>query len=346
MALFEVKPFDRAFYRENLSDFLPDRLFDVHVHMYSRTAGAAVDERTVSWPARVADCNPIEHLDETTKLLFPGKEYASLVFGSPTDCPSVDAANEYVSVHAAGAGHPALMLAHPGMSQNEMSEKLTRGGFCGIKVYLTFAPRHIRTDEIRIFDFLPRAQLEVCDQLGLAVMLHIARSRRLRDEQNISDLLEIKRNFRNVRLIVAHVGRAYCREDVGEALEILSGAENMLFDISANTNDWVFERLIKTIGSSRILYGSDLPVTRMRMRRVERDGRYVNLVPRGMYGEVSADPNMGELDPPESDHLSFFLYEEIAAFRRAALRAGMGKDEINRVFRANGEALFLQSERI
>jgi len=232
------------------------------------------------------------------------------------------------------------------MSASELADALARGGFRGIKVYLTFAPKHIPADDIRIFDFLPREQLEVCDQLGMAVMLHIARPRRLRDPMNIKDLLEIERNYRNLRLIVAHVGRAYCRGDVGEALDLLSGTENMLFDISANTNEWVFGRLIMAVGPSRILYGSDLPITRMRMRRVERDGRYVNLVPRGLYGDVSGDPNMSELDPPESDPLSFFLYEEIEAFRRAATDAGLGRDEVARVFRANGEELFPPSQRL
>ena len=111
----------------------------------------------------------------------------------------------------------------------------------------------------------------------------------------------------------------------------------MLFDISANTNDWVFEQLIRAVGSSRILYGSDLPIVRMRMRRIERDGHYVNLVPRGLYGDVSGDPNMAELDPPESDRLSFFLYEEIDAFRKAAQRAGLRESDIERVFRRNAQ---------
>ena len=111
----------------------------------------------------------------------------------------------------------------------------------------------------------------------------------------------------------------------------------MLFDISANTNDWVFEQLIRSVGSSRILYGSDLPIVRMRMRRIEHDGHYVKLVPRGLYGDVSGDPNMAELDPPESGQLSFFIYEEIDAFREAAQRTGLTDSDVERVFRKNAQ---------
>ena len=114
---------------------------------------------------------------------------------------------------------------------------------------------------------------------------------------------------------------------------------SLCFDISANTNARVFERLIRCVGPRRILFGSDLPVTRMRMRRVTREGRYVNLVPRGLYGDVSGDPNMGELDGPAAARLTFFLYEEIDAFRRAALRTGLTPGDVADVFHRNAARL-------
>ena len=37
--------------------------------------------------------------------------------------------------------------------------------------------------------------------------------------------------------IVAHIGRAYASDDMGDAFERLKSTQNMLFDFSANTND-------------------------------------------------------------------------------------------------------------
>ena len=166
-------------------------------------------------------------------------------------------------------------------------------------------------------------------------MLHIPRDGRLRDRLNLAQLLEIERDYPNLKLIVAHVGRAYCDEDVGDAFDVLAETRNMVFDFCANTNAQVFEQLLRAVGPQRVLFGSDLPITRMRMRRVVRDGRYVNLVPKGKYGDVSADPNMDEVEGAESESLSLFLYEQLDSFRRAAESVGLTRAEVEAVFAGN-----------
>ena len=75
---------------------------------------------------------------------------------------------------------------------------------------------------------------------------------------NLTQIVEIEKNYPNVKLIIAHVGRAYCPEDVGDAFEVLAESRKMLFDISANTSAENFERLIRAVGPRRILFGSDL----------------------------------------------------------------------------------------
>jgi len=166
-------------------------------------------------------------------------------------------------------------------------------------------------------------------------MLHVPRPKRLRDPVNLAQMLRIEERYPNVKLIIAHVGRAYCPEDVGNAFEVLGRTKRMLFDISANTNAWVFARLIRAVGPRRILFGSDLPITRMRMRRVCEEGTYVNLVPQGLYGDVTGDPNMREVDGGEAERLSFFMYEEIDAFRQAAEEIGLTAGDIEDVFWRN-----------
>ena len=344
MSLFDVLPIDHKFYAENLREFLPDKIFDAHTHIFkskpAARAEATAEQRTVTWPDRVAAVNPVEDIEATASLMFPGKRYAPLMFGMPDVNTDLQEANAYVSACAVSRGYPALLLTSPDTPPDKLEADILRGGFSGIKVYLSYAPPYIPANEIRIFDFLPHAHLEVMDRRSWVVMLHISRPQRLRDPVNLAQLLEIERTYKNLRLIVAHVGRAYCNADAGDAFKVLKGTERMLFDFSANTNGWIFEQLINMAGSSRILFGSDLPITRMRMKRVERGGIYVNLVPRGLYGDVSGDPNMGELDPPESDSLTFFMYEEIEAFRQAALRTKLSHGDIEKIFWSNAADIF------
>ena len=73
-------------------------------------------------------------------------------------------------------------------------------------------------------------------------MLHISRRQRLKDELNIKQLLEIEQKYPNVKLIVAHIGRAYAPEDLGNALDILGKTEKMMFDFTANTLSLAMEK--------------------------------------------------------------------------------------------------------
>jgi predicted TIM-barrel fold metal-dependent hydrolase len=339
--LLEVQDVDRRFYREKLRSFLPDRIIDVHTHVWLKTFRKAPPTgRAVTWPLRVAEQNPVEDLVETYELLFPGKPVRPLMFSfveSHED--DFQAANAYVSRAAREHGFAALVFASPQWSAEKLEREIRQGAFLGAKVYLTLSPPDIPVDHIRIFDFLPHEQLQVLHEHGWIVMLHIPRGARLSDPANLADMLEIDRRYPNARVIIAHVGRAYCPEDMGDAFAALKETQHLLFDISANTNAAVFEPLIRTVGPRRILFGSDLPITRMRMRRICEKGNYVNLVPRGLYGDVSDDKHMREVAGEQAESLSFFLYEEIDAFRRAARACGLTTADVEDVFYANAARL-------
>ena len=69
MSLFEIKEVDKRYYEQRLRNFLPQRVFDVHTHVYKPQPPVEGEVRTVTWPALVADRNPIEDLVETG--IFP-----------------------------------------------------------------------------------------------------------------------------------------------------------------------------------------------------------------------------------------------------------------------------------
>lgn len=338
--LFEVKDVDRRIYDESLRDFLPEQIIDAHTHVWRaehQKIGTDAFARVVSWPSRVAKDNPVEDLVEGYRLLFPGKAVTPLMFASVYDADSIHQMNEDVGAWAAKTKFPALIYAHPTWPGSELEKRIKDGGFLGAKVYLNLAPAYIPEKEIRIFDFLPPHQLDVLDRNGWVVMLHIPRDGRLRDPVNIAQMIEIERNWPRIRVIIAHVGRAYCDEDVGDAFQKLTATKSMVFDLSANTNDRVFEGAMRAFGPERCVFGSDMPITRMRMRRICKEGRYINIVPRGLYGDVSGDRNMGEVDPPEADSISFFMYEEVLAIRRAVERIGLGSGDVEAIFQKNAK---------
>jgi predicted TIM-barrel fold metal-dependent hydrolase len=342
--LVDIRDVDRQFYESRLRDWLPDEIVDIHTHVwrdadYRPGAPARGQERAVTWPQRVARDNPIEDLQETYRLMLPGKRVTPLIFPMIPQEDNLEQVNAYVAECSRRTGFPALVFSDPAWSAAQLEESVIAGGYVGAKSYLSLAPAHIPASEIRIYDFFTRHQLEVHDRHGWIVMLHLPRAGRLKDPVNLAQLLEIERDYPNLRLIVAHVGRAYCDEDVGNAFEILADTRRMHFDISANTNDAVFEQLLRCVGPKRVLFGSDMPILRMRMQRITREGRYVNVVPKGLYGDVSDDKNMAEVDGTEAEALTFFLYEELNAFRQASERVGLTEADIADVFLHNARRL-------
>lgn len=343
MAIFELKSLDRAYYEEHLRAFLPAQMIDIHTHIWLdkfkvKTSPESI--RAVTWPARVAkDCS-IEDLTETYRIMFPGKSVEPLLFGNVLSrADYLDASNAYVSQSAAARQYPALIWSMPQWPAAELEDRIIQGGFLGAKSYLTLAELYLPEKEIRIYDYFPPAHLDMLNRHGWILMLHIPRDGRLKDPVNLAQLLEIEERYPEMQVVIAHVGRAYCTEDVGDAFKVLAKTRNMRFDISANTNAAVFQQLIEAVGPKRILFGSDLPIARMRMRRICEQGNYVNIVPAGLYGDVSGDKHMREASGTEAECLTFFMYEELNAFRQAAEASGLTRGDIEDIFFNNARRM-------
>ncbi|MCL1854676.1 MAG: amidohydrolase [Clostridia bacterium] len=337
--LFEVKEVDRVFYESRLKSFLPSRMIDVHTHIWLADfmSGTRLNSRGPTWPARVARDNPADDLIASYGLLFPDQQVKALLFGHPSRCCDLSRNNHYVAQCAKEHGMPALMITVPDADVGDLERQLDNGGFIGAKVYLDLAPEQIPSEEICIYDFLPKEQLTLFNERSAVVMLHIPRPARLKDPLNLRQMMEIEQEYPHIRLIIAHVGRAYCPEDIGNAFEVLSRSERMMFDFSANTNEQVFIELIKAVGPKRILFGSDLPITRMRMKRVCENGSYINIVPKDLYGDLTGESHMREAEGEDAESLTFFMYEEVDAFRRAVEKTGLSKEDIADIFYRNAE---------
>ena len=346
MALFEVTEYDKKVWEEELRDFLPDKIIDVHAHVYKKEFFEGDQSRRkgmVTWTSTVASENPMEDLVETYELMFPGKDVKALTFVNGKT--GIEKNNAYLSRAAAELGWPALYWSHPTQSADELEQKIREGGFLGIKSYLSSSPSYIPLNEIRILDFFPKHQLERLNEMGAICMCHIPRNGRLKDPVNIHQILEIRREFPRVRFIVAHIGRAYTPDDVGDAFDLLTTEPETMYDFSANCCEYAITEALKRCGAKHLMFGTDMPILRMRTRRIIENGSYVNLVPPGLYYDPSGDPHLREVTEEEGKSITFFAYEELLAFKRAAEKLGLSRQDIEDVMYNNANELIEGARR-
>lgn len=345
MPLLDVKPYDREFYETVLKPFLPETFIDCHTHVWLKEfdRGGDIREGSQNWPNLVAAENSVEDLNETNRLLFPDNRVVSVLYGYPMVTIDRVRNNAYVAQKSVEYGLSALYLSHPSQTPEELErEVLANPVFKGLKVYLQYSPSYIPAGEIRIYDFLPKAHLELANKHKWVVQLHIARPRRLADPVNYCQLLEIEQNYPDLQLIVAHLGRAYADEDVGDALEYLKDTEKTVWDFTANTNARVMELVLERFGADRFIYGTDFPIFRMKARRTVENGKYINEIPAGAFPKeaIAGDSHMREIPYPEAEKITFFIYEEIAACRAACERLGLKKADVQKIFYDNSARIF------
>ena len=110
----------------------------------------------------------------------------------------------------------------------------------------------------------------------------------------------------------------------------------MYFDFTANLCDDAIKACIEAVGPKRLIFGSDLPVATMRMYRITENGEYFNVVPRGLYGDVSKEPHMRETD--EKD-VTIMMYEQIRALKRVAEELKLTKEDVEDIMYGNAKRL-------
>ena len=198
-------------FREEFESFLPGKLLDFHVHLVNEATGAGL-------PPFPAGGHPLTKYDlgdfeEDVATALPRRDVSAVCFGMPDPKYDWRENNSYVA-SVASERYAALRLFSPIEDTPEtLAADIRTGRFKGLKPYPDFAnPKAPGSTEVR--DVIPEWCMEMADRHGLAIMLHIPRKERLADGKNLAQIAEYARRFRNARIVIAHVGRAYFLKNV------------------------------------------------------------------------------------------------------------------------------------
>src|SRR5579863_2918378 len=116
---------DRRIWEEELAEFVPRQVFDVHTHLYRWAFNLDPEKETGAYHALLghdyADAT-LEMANTIDAALMPGREVHRLSFPFPFQHPcDFVASNAFVAAETAkDPASRALMLVHPGMTAEEI----------------------------------------------------------------------------------------------------------------------------------------------------------------------------------------------------------------------------------
>ncbi len=253
---------DREFFERELASFIPDRVFDGHCHVWHR------DHMTLpDFFAEIATVGYDEYLS-LMEDLHPGRRMAALFIPSTRDPQKLPKANQWTA--NAAASHPDFrwsFFTKPDDDPEWIRDEVKRLGASGLKCYHTYS--NVKpTWEAHIPDYLPESFIKIADQEGLAITLHMVRSRAVADPENIKWIRHYCETYPNMKMILAHSARAFQPAHALEGLAQLTGLDNLYCDSSANCEQMAHQAIIRILGHEKLLYGSDMAASHDRGRSV------------------------------------------------------------------------------
>jgi predicted TIM-barrel fold metal-dependent hydrolase len=338
---FERTALDRRFYEQWIRPRLPERIFDVHMHLNLPEHVAAVTEerRRSDWAIECGYILPCEDAYAATGELFPGTAYRIAGFPWPIREADLEANNRYLAAKRREGLLTPFMAVRPEWDPGEVERELDDGGFVGFKPYPDMVSGR-KGAEIGIFDFLPREQWRILDRRGRAVILHLPRAERIASPENLRELREARQSYPAVTIIVAHFGRSFCPYYLRTALDELGAdAAGFFFDTSAVINPEVYDLAFGRLSPEQVLYGSDLPILFWHGRRTWTEREYHNLCREDYSWNRHHEP------PEVEAAYTLFLYEEVRAIIDAAGRHGLSEAEVGGIFYDNAARLLGGPER-
>ncbi len=343
--VFTYNDVDRDFWAEHLEQWVPRRIIDAHVHVVDpshQIDTLTEEQRRAFWVMEVLEGQDAETAQRCMGIVYPSREVSCVAFGFPSLGWDIEADNAYVAAEAAKRTWHALAMTRPTWVAEQVAWLLDQPGVIGVKPYYmligydrTGRDRHLNAS---IFDFLPRHQLEVLDDRGAWVTLHVPRAERLGDPRTISEIREIRRRYPNIQLVIAHLGRSYTRCHAEEGILPLADDPGILFDNSAVMNPAVHRLALEHVGPERILYGTDNPIFYMRGRRQWRGRVYINRTNYPFRFNT-------EREPPEIEATyTLYMYEALKALKDACLQLDVGHEAVEAMLYGNANRLIHEIE--
>ena len=318
-----MTPADLELFNTKVGDFVPPDAFDAHAHWYD-IRHLVEDDGTIETPEVGYDAM----LASMRRWMGDRVLTEGLYFGFPTRDVDCQAENRFVADQVrAHSGCRGLMLIRPDDDPTEVERTLIDDGFSGFKVYHVFASRKdtFNSDQS---EFLPDWAWEIAHRRGLWITMHMVLPKALSDPRNLTYIQDRCREYPGANLVLAHAARGFNASHTADAIDGLRGIDNVYFDTSAICEPTAFEAIIRATGTTRLMYGSDFPVSEFRGKALSVGDGFMWLYEHNVDWDAwqHAKPNVVGI-------------ESLLALQQAARTMCLNDGDLERIFRTNARQL-------
>lgn len=309
-----------------LNDFLPDKIFDAHMHLYD----ASYMNSTEDMPKSVG----LEDYYRQMREVFLNRKISVNIIPYPSRKIISDPEKHLASVDTflyrelgKDIANVGELLVMPNETESDILARIKSNGICGFKCYHLLNPSD-RTADLDIKDYLPESAFVLANEYKKVITLHLVKDAALSDEENLNYITEMAKKYPNAILILAHAARAFAAWTGFESVEKLKNIENVWFDFSAVCESPAMFQIIKKCGAERVVWGSDYPITEIR-------GRAVSIADKFFWICDYKQPEISK-----SIKMWKYVEENLMAIRQVAIMADLTSRQVEDIFYNNAKSLF------
>ncbi|MBQ6818277.1 MAG: amidohydrolase family protein [Clostridia bacterium] len=336
LADFTYTNLDKQFYEEKIAPRLPEKIWDLHMHMTPAEHVADLDPHMVAtdWAIQCGMAMSFEEYERFRTTVYAGKQVEYTAFGNVIRGGLHAENNAYLADLLRQKKIPsAFMVLDPKVSAEETARLYDEGGFTGYKPYADMVAGAKGAD-VTFPEFMPDEHMKALNDRKGILMLHVPRAGRLPDDRNIKELLELRQKFPDITIVIAHMGRSYCPAHITEGLDKLGSHVNEFhYDFAAVLNPAVIEIALERLDHDQIHYGTDLPVFWWHGRRHWTDTKYFNLAREDFPWNTHSDKE-------HEQEYTLFLYEQLNNLLDVTGQSANAKELRQKIFYHNSAALF------
>jgi predicted TIM-barrel fold metal-dependent hydrolase len=341
-----------------LRGWMPDKLFDAHVHLGPPAAMKAIRD-----PLRLKEAKTTftsfsaEELFSFYENLYSGKSIAGLIaFPFPLLEVNYEIANQYIAgLMQKDPRVNGFILSNPYDTRSTIRqyEEARRAGirFRGVKPYYDLLGKAIPYSVLHtsIAEFVPENLLEFVNDENLLLMLHTSRIG-MGDPECQEWVIHAVKKYPRVKIILAHMGRYYEPKQFEDFMrtDVLNQTSIFLEVSSASLPEIYKLTLGRPYLRERLLFGSDLPFGAITGVEYSDERTISTFITRDHYEWT--DPEVAVKFETQRKRLTYNTYHVIKAIKTAieelALSEAQKLQVKNNVFNENAQNLLASVQNL